>query len=259
MLVQPQSQNGGILDLETYPDRIIVFIDILGFSRDVMAVKERPGLFVSIEALLRRIANCKADIDKKRLGNSATHDVRMTHFSDCLVISFAMSPGVMSRALANSAFIAQTILRRGYLPRGAITRGPLLHDEDIVFGTALIDAYQLEQSVAKTPRIFISNNVTPLIEEEIPKSELLKFVRDYGQDPFVHVLSDSWPFVAQAEHEIPGGFREMFEELRDSLPIRYSNAPDNDAREKISWFREYANRTADEIGLPTEVKILPLR
>lgn len=252
-------QNGEALLKRDYPNRIVIFIDVLGFSRDVLAVNEHPGLFVGIDALLHRIANCKSDVDKNRARDGAGNcDVRMTHFSDCMVMSILPRRGSILRALANSAFLAQTMLRGGYLPRGAIALGPLVHNDNIVFGRGLVEAHRLEQSVAKTPRILISDDAMRLVEAEIPKADLHRFVLDRGEGPFVHMLGASWPFVTRAEQDIPGGFQEMFEELRDSLPIRFSNAPDDRAKEKILWMREYINETVDILGLSATLKIKPL-
>ena len=41
--------------LPDYPERIVTFIDLLGFSRDVKMIEERPGLLLSIDAVLSAI------------------------------------------------------------------------------------------------------------------------------------------------------------------------------------------------------------
>src|SRR5262249_8589289 len=54
---------------------------------------------------------------------------------------------------------AVTLLAKGLLIRGGIAKGPLYHDDSIVFGPALIEAYQLETGVAKFPRVILSRDV----------------------------------------------------------------------------------------------------
>jgi hypothetical protein len=45
------------------------------------------------------------------------------------------------------------LLCLGYFVRGAIALGKLYHDDEMVFGDALVRAYELETSVARFPRI----------------------------------------------------------------------------------------------------------
>ncbi|MCH8346382.1 MAG: hypothetical protein IIC87_05570 [Chloroflexi bacterium] len=53
------------------------------------------------------------------------------------------------------------LAREGFFVRGGITRGLLYMDADFVFGPGLIDAYNIERSVAIQPRIVLSK---PLIK-----------------------------------------------------------------------------------------------
>jgi hypothetical protein len=248
-----------------YPNRIVTFIDILGFARDVMKLREKPGLYMSIDAVLCHIAMCKRDIDNVRLTRGVRFDHRITPFSDCLVMSYEPTPGASLRAIADAAFIGQLILRPGYLPRGAITLGSLVHDDAVVFGEGLVRAYGLETRVVDTPRIVITDEVLRLVHNDLaqeqPSDSVDLYVRDLGTGPFVHVLGSKWPFLEEErEKQRTGvytgdGITEMYEQLRDVLPIRYRNAPHKRAERKIEWMRDYVNSVIDENGLSPSLKV----
>jgi hypothetical protein len=250
---------------DAYPERIVTFIDLLGFARDVKMLSERPGLYLSIDALLRRIANCKRDLDSARATKGANYDARMTYFSDCLVMSYRRAANASLRALEDAAFIGQMSLRAGYLVRGAMVVGNLVHDDAVLWGGAQVDAYDLESKSVDTPRVFIAPQVLDLVRTDLERhgsADMLgTFVRDLGTGPFVHILGPDWAFLQrEAEKEASGeyggsGVREMYEEMRAALPVRYQTAPHPRARAKIEWMRDYINGVIDEYGLSPALKI----
>jgi hypothetical protein len=184
------SANAKVSDV--YQDRITCFIDILGFSRDVAAIDANPALFLSVDAVLRHVSMCKLNIDHARAQAGTSYDARMSCFSDCLVVSYRCEPGAALRALWDAAFLGHVIIRPGYLPRGAMTVGKLYHDDVVVYGSALVEAADLEENVVSTPRIAITDRCMELICADFSRegaSDLLEdFIRDYGSGPFVHVL-----------------------------------------------------------------------
>ena len=48
----------------------------------------------------------------------------------------------------------------------------------------------------------------------------------------------------------------MFEEIRQSLSIRFANAPDDRAREKIQWMRDYVNETIRERNISQRLEVV---
>ncbi|MGH8139282.1 MAG: hypothetical protein ACREVV_14000 [Steroidobacteraceae bacterium] len=257
------SANAKVSDV--YQDRITCFIDILGFSRDVVAIDTNPALFLSVDAVLRHVSRCKLSIDQARAQRGTSYDARMSCFSDCLVVSYRCEPGATLRALWDAAFLGHVIIRPGYLRRGAMTVGKLYHDDVVVYGSALVEAAKLEENVVSTPRIAITDRCMELIRADLSRegaSDLLEdFVRDDGSGPFVHVLGREWSFLEKERQqeqagEIHGeGVAEMFREVRTALPLRYAHAPHERAKQKLEWMRDYVNRSVDEHGLPEDLKI----
>jgi hypothetical protein len=96
-------------------------------------------------------------------------------FSDHIVISYPlrkMTQGMEAReestaasaSYNNVSVLLQRItfcaLRLGLLIRGGATIGKLFHDKGVVFGDALIEAYDLESKAAIYPRVVLAPKVT---------------------------------------------------------------------------------------------------
>lgn len=247
-----------------YDDRITTFIDILAFTRDVASLPQRPALLISIEAVLDKLRKCQADLDKKRVEKTTLYDACMTCFSDNVVLSYKLEPGAAHRALEHAAFIGQLLLRGGYLPRGAITVGKLVHTERIIFGEGLIYAADEEKNRVITPRIKLMPPFHDLIRYEYAQTSQNKheFVRDRGDGPFVHILGNCWRFLEQekqkdAEMGVGGDpIADMYDEIKQTLPIRCEDAPDDRARSKIRWMRDYVNDTINEQNRSTHYKVI---
>ncbi|MDE2166565.1 MAG: hypothetical protein KGJ66_09545 [Alphaproteobacteria bacterium] len=265
-LALAQVRNPALLTIFNgpYANRLTTFIDILAFTRDVVSLSTRPGLIYSIEAVLSRLRNLQSNIDGKRAREGVRHDARMTCFSDSVVLSYATQPGAANRALADAAFIGRVLLAGGYLPRGAITVGKLVHTEKIIFGEALIQAAHEEKSSVITPRVALLPVFHDLVRLQFAgiAEDKSAFVRDRGDGPFVHILGNRWPFIEQERRDraaqgIAGdAVAEMYDEIRLAMPVRYSDAPHDRARDKIRWVRDYVNDTISEQQLSLGFRVI---
>lgn len=161
-----------------YENRIVAFIDILGFKELVrksesnldiietlnnilqyLKTWERPIQwsldFVEIESSTQRKGVEKFDLKNR---------TNVTTFSDSIVVSVKIDEDnineMLSSLIANLSYMGSELMKKGILIRGAITIGKLIHnDNGTVFGTALIEAYELESKCSKYPRIIISNKL----------------------------------------------------------------------------------------------------
>ena len=246
-----------------YDARITTFIDILGFSRDVLALPTHPRLLASIEAVLFRLQKCKSDIDRARADRGLLHDARMTCFSDCVVISYKPEPAAALRAVNHAAFIGRVLLSGGYLPRGAIAIGRLMHNEDLLFGEALITAYNEERCRVNTPRIKLMDPFRTMVLKELARTGKgsLEFIVSDNDEAFVDILGNRWDFLEEERLDrnrrvIPGHHvDEIYSEMRAALILRFENAPHEGARDKLRWMAEYVNRTIDRHKLAKKFKV----
>jgi len=168
--VRAMTETSLVPSLPDYPERIVTFIDLLGFSRDVQRIDEHPGLLLSIDAVLSAIVRCKRDLDARRESGELNYDARLSQISDALVISYRIEKGVFGRAISHAAFLGNVCVRRGYLPRGIITIGKLVHDADRLYGRGLIDAYNAEQQHVVDPRIAIDARVMAEFRKEFAQA-----------------------------------------------------------------------------------------
>jgi len=158
-----------------YTDRIIAFIDILGFKQIIDdSEKDRTKIGAIYEQLLflkementqnwnLELIEIKEDAQRKDIWRfDISKNVVCSCFSDSIVVSVECFQENINEAfstlVANLSKIGAKLLIEGILIRGAISMGKLFHTKDgIIMGKALIDSYHLEKK-AKYPRIILSD------------------------------------------------------------------------------------------------------
>lgn len=137
-----------------FENRICVFLDILGFkdhldqaATDPKYVKRISGAFACVNDHLReRIRGLKSR--------------RLSQYSDCVTISYRIDePSSAYYLLSELQHLQIALAGRGFLVRGGVTVGPLVHDAGQLFGPAQVRAYELESTKAVYPRILVDDQV----------------------------------------------------------------------------------------------------
>ncbi|MGA8430057.1 MAG: hypothetical protein WB729_09565 [Candidatus Sulfotelmatobacter sp.] len=136
-----------------YRDSLVSYFDILGF-KNVVASSPPDRIVESLEELLSLSSHDPQFIRVTSRGLSAfsDHIVRTVSLDG---LSAIQSVDAIEFELTELQHIQANLAVNGVFVRGAITRGPLYIDEDLVFGPALIRAYELEQTIAVHPRVVI--------------------------------------------------------------------------------------------------------
>lgn len=160
-----------------YENRLVAFIDILGFSEIVKQSKgnnDKINLIYSVLNYLKdweasenwdlKLIEIEEDAQKRGVSNfDITGKTNSTSFSDSIVVSVKVENNInemTSTLIANLAYIGAILIEQGILFRGGLTIGDLIHNEfGTVFGQGLIDAYLLESKSAKYPRIILSDKL----------------------------------------------------------------------------------------------------
>jgi hypothetical protein len=162
---------------ESYTEHFTIFADLLGF-REAMASAD-DARRSQILTLLSELSRFQGDFSLETFPAAAgstgkTVQVRpaITTFSDHIVISFPLdrirsefdermtAMSVLSWATRLLARLSAGALRLGFLLRGGATIGKLHHAQNIVFGEAMIEAYDLEARTAVYPRVVLSSTIT---------------------------------------------------------------------------------------------------
>lgn len=151
-----------------YEERYCLFLDILGFKEVVeqsalpganaaRAVQPAGGIYFSLRQIASNLKYKAAVVGANGVMKASSRVV--TQFSDSVVVSYhANEAGGLAEMLYDVLHLQLTLIQRGLLIRGAITKGQLHHDQDFVFGPALNEAAELEK-VAMYPRVIVDRDL----------------------------------------------------------------------------------------------------
>ena len=156
-----------------YEDRLIIYIDILGFSNFVnytsLTKINTSEKIERIDKLLSMIRDFFKD-EHQCMQLSKTRQA--TSFSDLIVISVSLKDiDFMDAEIFDVFYLLLNATIKGFLLRGAIVYGKLIHTKEAIFGPGLIDAYNKEKSIAKYPRIIIDDVIVADLKDLPHKSK----------------------------------------------------------------------------------------
>lgn len=143
-----------------YEDRIICFIDILGFSEIIRQTVTPAGvddeIKIAVIADAINLIRDVLDIDRPEKRKDKT----VTQFSDSIVISFPTNEtsGVFYSIL-EILWVQMGLLQKGIVCRGAMTRGKVIHTPRLLFGPAMVEVYNLESKAALYPRVILGQAI----------------------------------------------------------------------------------------------------
>ena len=172
-------------DIPTYIDRVVAFIDILGFREVVRSLKDNPELHQKLHYALSRIGSVRYNQQSKV---SEQSDLEVSVFSDAIAIS--CRPDSTVSLILTSGQLQADLLMVGILTRGGIAMGPTIHQGEMIYGEGMVRAYRLESSAAFFPRIVVDISVMTLLPEEITNKYLasdvdyLSFINPFAFEAF---------------------------------------------------------------------------
>jgi hypothetical protein len=244
-----------------YDDRIVAFIDILNFRGMITDTIDSGGnenpdkvqkIYDAYEVIQRNWKDNGDDIGISK---------RVTIFSDSIVISVKSDEkSQIFWTLLEIKHLVMSLIWRGILVRGAVVRGKLIHEQEKVFGPALIEAYILESKAALYPRIILDRELVHAAatsrashhsaSDEIGYVEqLLEADADgmYYIDYFFKAQSE----LDDPEYDFPSYIEALGNIVRKGLmgSVHPSNA---DVRVKYSWMRERYNRMVETVKAPLQ-------
>ncbi|WP_445488820.1 hypothetical protein [Rhodopseudomonas sp. RCAM05734] len=175
-----------------FEDQVTVFVDFLGFSSASVQLDE--SIQLKLLLLLRAISTMRGEFsnDSDPPGaNMSAIRLRPTisTFSDHIVASYPMSRIDLGQDEQTTlglvlfdinlriARIAAAALSIGFLIRGGVSKGPLYHSNGVVFGSAMVEAYELESRVAIYPRVVLSPSLSRSLDRHPGESRLLVVVK----------------------------------------------------------------------------------
>lgn len=212
---------------DDYVDSYVAFLDILG-TRTLM---DRP-----FQDVCRLFSIIPAGIlAYSRMGIAGTRDtvvgrgqLRATIISDAVVVSISSSVDQsLPKLVGFTSYLINrflTTLDKPIFLRGGISKGPVFHDGEMVFGPALVDAYELESRRAIAMRCIMS----PSVVDDDPAWASVR--ETFIQDPDDHLY-----FVDFAK---PEDVARLEQEAASTL----ESDDTDDIKEKHRWLLDYVRR-----------------
>jgi hypothetical protein len=229
-----------------YTERYVTFADILGFT-DIVKQSVQDSSVKRQEALAKALREAAS----YHPGLNDSDDIQFQSFSDSIVMSSASTITGLLHILSSMVDLYIRLLREGLLIRGAVAKGSLHHEGPIMFGPAFLEAYSVEDRIAKYPRIVLSRKV----HEDFQKiSGGLKFPQILlAEDgpPFLHIFSNLAMFNETEPTTDLLNSSEVLEAHRCQRSIQDlldASIYEPSHYEKLRWLAIYWNSTVGFIG-----------
>ena len=245
--------------MASYEKHLVAFVDLLGF-REALRDEKRSD---KILQLLTSISEFKGEflIESMPADRGRSTEVRpaISAFSDNVVISYpvktlaehGLSTVLAMHLLQNLvSYIAWRAFEVDLLVRGGISIGDLYHKKDVVFGPALVEAYETEQTVSIYPRIAFAPSVERIEDFDKWKHNF------YRHEDGVFVLNYFLGFVIRTP---PGGgkFNTMVKpwvahvrEVVTAQMAALTTEGNQKALIKWSWFKNDLERNLKLLDSP---------
>jgi len=262
-LFEDGSEKESHLPEMKYSKHFVCYIDLLGVRQGVEDIVQQRKIFTAlnmykkIKASYETNHNIRIGImmdSKVESKTELTLPYQCSFFSDCLVLSYKHDNPRRDFAdlyciLCDINLLTYMFLRKGIFIRGGFSYGDLYHEGDVCFGRALADAVELEEDVAKHPRIAIAPNIFDPNSDEFPYKNMdvdlngsawrmffnYKIGTDFSEEPhvqFCDFLDDRLSSSVDGAIEIRNN---IVKELLSPHPERIM--------EKYEWMKEYYNGT----------------
>lgn len=218
-------------------DRIIALLDILGFSRKVRDSKENVDVFDNIFWVQDYLCIFQEENDSDSLLRMKEFEFEVNAFSDCLVISCPNKGNNLFTMIMRIIHLHIYFAKMDTLLRGAITVGELYHENNMLLGPAMIEAYNLESKVAVYPRIIVEDFLIKQFKETIcDETDKVLF------DSLLKKDSDGWMYVdflsQSQEFDNPETEYEDWVKNLQELVNNNINNKDVSVRTKYMWLDE---------------------
>jgi hypothetical protein len=219
-----------------YQDRLVVFIDVLGFKNLV---------YSSSTELINRyytflVSNFQAAITKRNFD--------FLLISDSIVVFCNNDIESLSELTKLIGKLQAGLLGKGILVRGAISHGALFVDKvnNIIVGKGLINAYQLEMQ-AKYPRVILDRSIVSKYYGSF--SGFVSNNVKTGELPYVAFTPPGlypidYPYLNYGWMISNQGSNQPFEAALNLFKSHYYT---NDQIEKFEWLRSHLVESLEEL------------
>ena len=219
---------------------IVAFIDVLGSSEAIKNDADK-SLQMMHDAYTEAVSLFQSLFeDNERV------TPRVKIFSDNIVVSVSRvgesGHGAFCAIAMISAIIQVQFLKHGLLTRGGIASGSYFVDDMMVWGTALVKAHSLENSIAVYPRIVVDPELIGDLDLANPNSKFTKTQEWIEQDTDgIFMIDYLNKYLRNKEILILS-----LMSLADSKIVKYCNTNNIKVCQKWLWFLNYIKEKISE-------------
>ena len=207
----------------------VCFIDILGFSNDILKNWKSPTSnplekILTIKRGMPGFSEVEEDNDRE---SHRTYVCRVNTISDSVTICFGYNDSIiigdlvlgLEAVLVNISYIWSTFIHNGYTIRGAIDFGDIYWDESELIGPSFINTYRLESEVAKNSRVIVSSNLNKVFKDLVSrhKSPLTDhLMQRFRKDVDGYIIVD--PKILYRSDPERNSLINSLKKMRDAVP-----------------------------------------
>jgi len=245
-----------------YEDRVVAFIDILGFKNSLdksnSDIKEFDRILTTLNDLKDFFIKPKDKYDLEADKNLGA-DTHVIQISDSLIISrLIQEKGGLFHMFFDCRLAIHSLISNGFLCRGAIKYGKMYHKDTTIFGQAYLDAYSAEGK-EKLPIIKFDKDLFEIVKyfpgpankghEKWEINYLKQNCKKLGSDEYyLDYFTDYDNLVGGG----PGTASIHYSKLRDII-VDGLNDPElsmnPNAYNKLRWAADQFNLTAKQFEL----------
>lgn len=254
-----------------YEERIVSFVDILGFSQEICSAGN--GELEAVRSKVKKFRSAFAEASFRKSepfkpGVETDNGVIFLQFSDCFIRAKSMTVSPLHYELLSYVHGIADIVNQGFLVRGAVTHGDFYYDdnENVLISPAFIQAYRLESTEASSPRVIVDpktlqalshrsdwwrwSNRSDLLSEELEEHHKL-LRRDSDGYYFVDYLRCIYPEMDEPNDDYP----EYLQRHKEFIERSLKEQKDVRTLKKFIWLGNYHNAVVSEFESWTKFKI----
>lgn len=235
-----------------YEERIVSFIDILGFAKDVESSSNE-----TLPNLEQKVQQFRESFHSKAYHPEEEADLTVLFFSDSMLRARRTDQSPLFYELIDVVHGIANITVNGHLVRGAMTHGNFYFhkEENVLISPAFIKAYKGEQSLASSPRVIID----PATLQEFKKRKSWWKDHNYEHESeYVYSLlrldADGFYFVdylkaIYKELDYPNEeYPDYMLSHKNLIESALSGKLPDEVRKKYIWLGNYHNKVHSEFG-----------
>jgi hypothetical protein len=220
------------MQMAEYQKTLLVYLDIMGFKK---MIEESQNDSTKVDVIIDMLKKVKAQTDisfKRPITSRVSVDaMEPRNFSDLVLRITALGEGpiqfrtaIMNECAILAAIQSELFLSSGILLRGGMCIDDLYHENEIVFGPALVKTYELETNVAVFPRIVVDakscllhgtdENTSPQFYLYVRRGDDGAYFIDYLYHSYINMFvmsqykSDEKRFLSQHKMQVESKLEE---------------------------------------------------